>query len=136
MRFVVKFDSSVIYHFSNSTDQSDINKLYGFTDCGSLIHENSAIFGWRWWDNSLQILAYCYVYGNVEKKFITQVKIGQEVSCMIKACDGYYLFRVNDLPFDTLKRGCGCNGLKFICYPYFGGDKNAPHDIRVRIKDL
>jgi hypothetical protein len=72
----------------------------------------------------------------VEKRFITKVTIGQEVNCMIKACDDYYLFQVNNLPLDTLLRGCSCSGLKFMCYPYYGGDEYAPHDITIRIKDL
>ena len=137
IRFVVKFDSSAIYKTSDSSDQCDINKLYGFTDCNSAIHENNARFGWRWINNQLELYAYCYSEGKVHKQFLTRVDIGEEINCMIKISKNTYLFQVNELPADTIPRGCSCDSLsKFWCYPYFGGNENAPHNITIKIKDL
>jgi hypothetical protein len=137
LSFIVKFDSTAVYHTSNPDNQSDINKLYGFTDCCSAIHENSARFGWRWYDKHIELHAYCYNQGNVYKKFLCNAKINEEISCMIKITENMYTFQVNELIFDSIPRGCGCDSLsKFKCFPYFGGTETAPHDITIRIKEL
>ncbi|MFH0867381.1 MAG: hypothetical protein V1904_14405 [Bacteroidota bacterium] len=132
----MKFDSSAVYETSDSLNQCDINKLYGFTDCGSAIHENSARFGWRWMKGQLELHAYCYSDGIVRKQLLTNVKIGEEIYCMIKISQSSYFFQVNELPVDTIPRGCSCDSLsKFRCFPYFGGTETAPHDIKIKIKD-
>jgi len=137
LKFYVIFDSSAIYKTSDTSNQNDINKLYGFTDCGSMIHDNSARFGWRWYNNQLQLLSYCYVNGNIKKKFITNVDIGEEIYCAILSCNEYYLFQVNELPFDTVKRACSFDSInKYMCYPYFGGNETAPHKIAIKIKNI
>src|SRR3954469_6773046 len=50
--FVVKFDSSSIYQTSNTTNQDDINKLFGFSDNNENHRQYSARFGWRWSKNA------------------------------------------------------------------------------------
>src|SRR5215216_4353437 len=47
LKFIVKFDSSAIYHTIDPNNQYDINKLYGFSDNDSAHHLYSARFGWR-----------------------------------------------------------------------------------------
>jgi hypothetical protein len=117
-------------------NQGDINKLYGFTDCNSAVHENSARFGWRWQNDQLELFAYCYYDGKIQKKLLSSAKLGEEICCMIKISESSYIFQVNELPVDTILRGCSCDSLsKFRCYPYFGGTESAPHDITIRIKE-
>jgi hypothetical protein len=67
LKFQAKFDSSAIYTAVKPNNQADINKLYGLSDCNSLHQTNSAHFGWRWYNNQLQILAY--TYNNKERDF-------------------------------------------------------------------
>src|SRR5690606_17551586 len=54
LRFEVTFDASAIYTSTSAANQTDINKLYGVSDCGTLHHTNSARFGWRWYNNRLE----------------------------------------------------------------------------------
>ncbi|UII26213.1 hypothetical protein LVD15_23400 [Fulvivirga maritima] len=61
--FTALFDSSAVYKTEAEANQADINKLMGFSDCGAHHHENSARFGWRWYNDELQVFAYCYVDG-------------------------------------------------------------------------
>lgn len=137
IRFVVKFDSSAVYETSDSANQCDINKLYGFTDCCSSIHENSARFGWRWYNNHLELHAYCYNNGSVSKHFLNNANIGEEISCLLKISGDKYIFQVNNLKTVVVPRGCSCDSItKFKCFPYFGGTETAPHDITIKIKDL
>lgn len=48
VRFSAVFDSSCIYKTVDPSNQADINKLYGFSDCGEHHLTNSARIGWRW----------------------------------------------------------------------------------------
>ena len=47
MTFEAVFDDSAIYETVSESNQADINKLMGFSDCTSHHHSNSARFGWR-----------------------------------------------------------------------------------------
>src|SRR5688500_5843243 len=69
MRFIALFDSSCIYTSSNPKNVFDINKLYGFSDCGSLHHENSARVGWLWNGKAIELHAYCYS-GSIRKSVL------------------------------------------------------------------
>ncbi len=53
LSFIVKFDSSAIYHTLNKDNQDDINKLLGFSDNNTQHLQYSARFGWRWSNNAL-----------------------------------------------------------------------------------
>src|SRR5690606_41284654 len=83
-------DSSCVYKNPHPENQDDINKLYGFSDCTSLHHANSARFGWNWKDGALRIHAYCYVdsvrqYKELDRKSTrlnsSHVKISYAVFC-------------------------------------------------------
>lgn len=65
MKFEVIFDSSCIYKTLDPANQYDINKLYGFSDNDAHHHQFSAIFGWRFSDDSLRLFGY--VYNNSER---------------------------------------------------------------------
>lgn len=133
--FAVKFDSSAIYTTVDPVNQFSTNKLYGFSDCNTIHQENSARIGWRWFNNQLEILAYCYI--NSERFFenVTTLEIGNEYECSIKIIDDNYQFSINGAMVN-IKRGCATEHLKYCLYPYFGGTEGAPHDIKIEIKDL
>lgn len=133
MEFAAQFDESAIYDLGSDYEQSDINKLFGFIDCGSAVHENSARFGWRWYSNRLEIFAYCYYNGIRMDKYITSVNIGQEYTYKITATSSYYVFELDGLNV-VMPRGCDESYKKEFLYPYFGGTQVAPHDIKVKIK--
>ena len=130
LNFITKFDSSAIY--SIGSDQSDINKLFGFADCFSQHHSNSARFGWRWFRDNLEILAYTYVDGKRDHKLIKSIDINKHHQYSIKIDKDQYVFTV-DSEIVYMNRGCseGVSGYKL--YPYFGGNIKAPHDINIFI---
>ena len=137
LNLIVFFDSSAVYVASDSKNQSAINKLYGFSDCSEFHHENSARFGWRWYENELQILAYCYKDSVRIEKFISAIPINKENYCGVKTSGSKYVFSLNG-KLDSLDNGCSStidNG-KYFLYPFFGGVETAPHDITIRIKEL
>lgn len=135
MRFEVQFDSTAIYQTVNPANQADINKLYGLSDCNSDHHTNSARFGWRWYNNRLEIHAYTYVNKQRASEYITSVEMGKQNVFELRLEDNQYVFLLNDVRV-VMPRGCTGSGEGYLLYPYFGGDEVAPHDITIRIRDL
>jgi hypothetical protein len=135
MKFEALFDASAIYQSKLASNQADINKLYGMADCGSLHQTNSARFGWRWYNNQLEILAYVYVNKVWSYKFISAVEIGKPYTYELLLQDKQYVFSVNGQSV-TMPRACTGTGSGYQLYPYFGGDEVAPHDVTIKIRNL
>lgn len=135
LRFLAIFDQTAQYSTANPSNQADINKLYGFSDCNSQHQMNSARFGWRWFNSKIEIFAYCYNNGARQFQYITSVEPDQEYEYKIAISGGQYVFTVNGTS-TTMTRGCTDGGTKYRLYPYFGGDEAAPHSISIKIKDL
>lgn len=136
IHFKARFDSSCVYTLANTANATDINKLYGFSDCGSNHHENSARFGWVWNGKAIELHAYCYTEGQRNSKLLGSVAIGQEVELFLAAEPGQYIFTVGGKN-ETMKRSCSSEQEQaYQLFPYFGGDEVAPHDMRIFIKDL
>lgn len=136
LRFQVIFDSSAIYSNIRADNQYDINKLYGFSDCGTLHHENSARFGWRWNGKSIEIHAYWYNDRGRYNQFLDTVSIETATELAIKILPQQYGFEIKKKT-RFVPRHCGSTIIEgYQLYPYFGGDETAPHDISIRIKEL
>lgn len=135
LNFDVRFDSTAIYDIG--ADQSDINKLYGFNDCSNEnVHYNSARFGWRWMNDSLDLFSYVYLDGDLLKNKIKNIAIDDVYNCQIEIRDSVYLFSVENIILDTVPRGCSSLDVsrKYL-YPYFGGNMPSPHEIVILIKE-
>ncbi|MFN3403646.1 MAG: hypothetical protein ACK40G_06075 [Cytophagaceae bacterium] len=135
LRFTARFDSTAVYSTTNPRNQHDINKLYGFSDCSSKHHENSARFGWRWTNNELQIFAYTYKGGVRSSQHVTNVRLNADYNFQIEISGKEYVFTVNGATVRMGRQCSGNGGLKYYLYPYFGGDESAPHDISIRINE-
>ena len=135
LTFKAVFDSSCIYTTIDPVNQYDVNKLYGFSDCGSHHLINSARIGWRWSNDSLRIFAFVHNDGAMLIREITTAKIGSAIKCQITCLDGSYNFEANGKTV-SLARHCSGNYTRYKLYPYFGGDEFAPHDIRIQIKEV
>lgn len=136
MRFMALFDSSCIYTSSNPENAYDINKLYGFSDCGSLHQENSARVGWLWNGKVIELYAYCYSNGARNSALLGTTAIGTSVELGISVQPKQYQFTYNGTK-TVLPRSCTMDSIQgYQLYPYFGGDETAPHDVHVFIKDL
>jgi hypothetical protein len=136
LKFRVLFDSSCIYTTSREWNTADVNKLYGFSDCNTGHHVNSARFGWRWSGQALEILAYCYVNGERQSKLLGTIPIGQPVDMSIRLQESEYIFELNGQSF-RMPRYCATSRAEgYQLYPYFGGDETAPHDVKILVRDL
>ena len=130
MLFDASFSASCLYVPKND----DINKLYGFTDCNSLIHENSVRFGWRVnSDERIEIFAYYYVDSHLNYKSMGFTGPNMVNHYEIWAKDGTYWFRFNSEIFETLRVKNCVKGIRFRAFPYFGGNETAPHDMEIEI---
>lgn len=134
-RFKATFDSTAIYQTVEPIHQADANKLYGFSDCYSPHHSNSARFGWRWLDGKLEILAYCYQDGERHNELLDSVALNKSYDYEIEIQADAYLFRLNGVE-KKMPRGCSGRPFGYKLYPYFGGQEVAPHEVRIKIQDL
>lgn len=135
IKFKAQFDNSAIYKNVDPVNQADINKLYGLSDCNSFHHINSARFGWRWYNNELQILAYTYNNSVLTYEFIQAVSLNTYYTYQIILTPTDYIFKLNNTEV-KLPRYCNTQLDGYKLYPYFGGDETAPHDITVKIQDV
>lgn len=135
LRFRARLNGSAIYDFGNSADQSAKNKLLGFSDCNSTHHENSARFAWQWFDNELQIFAYCYVNGERVEKYVATIPLNEYVDYSITLEDNAYRFQVGKTEPVEIVRGNTCDrGIHYLLWPYFGGGIPAPHDVSLELQ--
>jgi hypothetical protein len=136
LHFKVRFDSSCIYNTVLAENASDINKLYGFSDCGTNHQENSARFGWVWNGRAIGLYAYCYSEGSRSSKLLGTVSIGQETELKLVAEAGKYVFTMGGKN-EALKRTCSSEkDAAYLLFPYFGGNEVAPHDVKISLRDL
>lgn len=135
LKFQAVFDESAIYTSQLAENQWDINKLMGFSDCNSHHHENSARFGWRWLDDQLEIMAYCYVNGERISEKIGELPLNTPGKFSLKLKADSYSFSFDSYPIVEIPRQNTCDkGAYYMLWPYFGGDETAPHEIRIRIQ--
>lgn len=135
-KFLVQFDSSAIYTTIDPNNQGDINKLYGFADNSKLHFEFSARFGWRWFNNRLELLAYVYNNGIQTNRLIGAVPLGVPNQCSIKVSGSNYVFTLNGTTVTMNRSSTTPKGSGYKLYPFFGGDEPAPHKITIKIKEL
>ena len=135
LNFQVIFDSSAIYTTNDSLNQYDINKLYGLSDCGDFHTESSIRIGWRWLNDSLELHWFKH-NGNFEFEKIKCVQLNKIINCSIELIDSEYIITIDGTQI-TIDRPCSrCRNSKYYLWPYFGGNETAPHDIKIKIKDL
>lgn len=135
--FLATFNESATYKTADPAKQSDINKLYGFSDCNSSHQTNSARFGWNWYNDSLRIYAYYYRSGVMYSQPMGIAQVNQTNLYKIQIQSGQYIFSFNDNQY-IATRGCTDTTTleRYQLYPYFGGTEVAPHDITITIQEL
>ena len=136
LKFNAIFDSTCIYSTIDPHNQADINKLYGFSDCGTGHLINSGRIGWRWFNNQLELRGFVHIGGVIQPDSLLAVlPIGDTAHCRITCLDAVYEFEVNG-HIVQMPRGCSGNYSRYKLYPYFGGDEVASHNIKILIQDL
>lgn len=135
--FEAKFDASARYQFEETGFQDSKNKLLGFADCNSLHHENSARFAWQWFNDRLEIYAYCYVNSQRVEQFLGVVNIDELNHYQLSLTNGHYIFQLNNNEPVSIERGSVCQrGIYYMLWPYFGGTLPAPHDVSIQLQIL
>ena len=129
------FDESAMYMLDVTSDQADINKLVGFSDCHQDHQNESARIGWRWYEDELQILAYTYREGQLHFELMGSVPINQEIDLQIRIDGDTYQYSGTGLTSVTMDRTPNCEtGENYWLWPYFGGDQPAPHVVTIKLK--
>jgi hypothetical protein len=134
--FKAAFNETNIYTLPAS-EQADSNKLFGFSDCKTLAQESSARFGWRWYNNRLEILAVSHYDGRwhlheivgvaeLNKVYDFKIELSQDKT--------QYIFTFNNSNPISMKRDCSDDTmLDYYLYPYFGGSEKSPRDMVVSV---
>lgn len=131
----VIFDESAIYTFEDANDQSDINKLIGFSDCDRFHQLESARIGWRWFNDELQILTYVYNDGDLSFKLMGSVPLNTTIALSIVIQDDHYVFSGDQLSTLTIPRASDCSdGVNYWLWPFFGGNQSAPQEVTIQVK--
>lgn len=132
--FEATFDETAKYTFEDLAHQSSKNKLLGFADCNSKHHDNSARFGWQWYNDQLEIYAYCYVNAVRVERFVGIAELHKTGRYEITIRDDEYVFRLDGGAPVVVPRGNTCDtGVYYMLWPYFGGTLPAPHNVHVAI---
>ena len=134
IEFEVIFNETAKYITKDPNNQADINKLYGVSDCGQHHMQSSIRIGWRWYNESLELLWFKHEFGEFSYGKIKTVDFNEIIYCMIELDEDKYVIAVDGVVTET-PRSCGTIYKNYYLYPYFGGDETAPHDIVIKIKD-
>lgn len=133
MKRQVLFDESCEYNIQND-DQEDVNKLFGVSF--GLHHKNSARFGWRWSvdKRKIEILTYTYIDGVRDFVSLQFVDLNETLTLTLIAKADTYYFKIGTSELLINKNISPSYG--YFLYPYFGGNKVAPHNIIININKI
>lgn len=131
LSYKIIFTHSCLYQF-NDQDQYDVNKLFGISDDFSH-SQNSARFGWRCKGNQIEIMVYVKSSGqrNTFSIGLVDPDVSHDYSISIE--DDVYKFKFNSEEF-SVPRTSQYNFIRYHLFPYFGGNKPAPHDMEIKMK--
>lgn len=127
----INFDKSCIYEIEDN-DKYDINKLVGLSD-DLHHHKNSIRLGWNCLNNELYVYSYIYINKKRYDELICKVKPNKDYSFRMKITENDYLISFNSIE-KSYKRESKWKWINLILKPYFGGNKTAPHDMRINIR--
>jgi len=140
IKFSARFLDGCLYKIDDN-DKYDINKLFGFST-SYFHHKNSARLGWRCNDeNSIDLFAYVYVNskrvdGHI---YICTVELHDEFECEIIDTESSFVFKVKTEFEDhfhliNIEKKWDWFLFHYYLYPYFGGNKTAPHDMKMIVE--
>ena len=133
----ILFKENCIYKFGD-VDDFDINKLFGVSF--GMHHTNSVRFGWNTDGDQIGIYNYYYKSG---KRFMTKmISIPTETEFLFEIIirDYYYELRI----INTDGQLIGWSNVSkpkttkwsYHLFPYFGGNKVAPHNMEICMKKI
>lgn len=136
--FVLKvlFNESCKYNLVD-VDQFDLNKLWGVSFGNHL--KNSIRIGWRYniKSDKIELGAYIHENGIIGCRWIGELETGIKYDIdfdLTKVGFGVAIsytpahFEYKEFDFNYPKTKIG-----YYLFPYFGGNKTAPHDIKIKL---
>ena len=136
----IQFDDTIKYNIGE--DQSDVNKLFGFSY--GLHHTDSDRIGFRYIPetNNVQLVLYSYEKGTrLKTQALCNVEIGEKVTISLyvglnedKKREGRVkiISETRDVVVDvTFNREVKSPWLRYTLGLYFGGNRRAPHTINI-----
>jgi hypothetical protein len=129
--FSVVFDESAKYELPEPHNHA-INKLIGFSDGGLNHHRNSFRLGWRYDSekDKIEVLSYVYVDGIVIFRSVAFVNFYQPITFEVSCQEDVYRILENRYKVHYAPRSQNIKWkYKHMLWPYFGGQKKAPHSI-------
>ncbi len=133
--FTAIFDSSAIYNFTDVRTKYDQNTLYGFADNGQDHRNFSARFGWRWFNNELQIAAYTFNFSDSTILEIGSVPLNAPSTYAIAVKGDHYDFTLNGRTTSLPRASTTSTAGYYKLLPYFGGDAVAPQTVTIQIQE-
>ena len=136
LNFNVLVDKNCEYHLGDN-DQYDINKLYGIS--WGLHHKNSFRIGWTYDELEHAIKLFLYTYNNsvrswdylctipLEYKLKFNITFTRENNIIVIK----WLDKTEIIYFEFPEKKWG-----YYLWPYFGGNKKAPHNITIKLQQL
>ena len=97
--------------------------------------DTSIRFGWRWLNGNLEILWFRHLNGVFDFDVITTVELNEVNYLELDITNSKYILKVNG-EVKHLTRCCTGEYKRYYLNPYFGGDETAPHDIKIKIKEI
>ena len=137
IHFEAMFDESAIYNLGNE-DQLDINKLIGLSEGMESHHKNSVRIGWRWSldKQTVELLSYCYINGERSYTHICDVNLHERFEGTISIERDCYYVRINSQEHREKRLKESTSGIRYLLFPYFGGNQKAPHNITIALNLL
>jgi len=143
LRFSAMFFDSCLYDIKDNDDY-DINKLFGFST-SYFHHFNSARIGWRCnKKKEIELFAYSYVNGKRNSVYLGVVDTNSDFECTIIDTEKAYLYnvKVSDIKDnEIINKEYNATVIKnrdwfffhYHLFPYFGGNKTAPHTMKILV---
>ena len=139
IKFKFILDESAEYISEVPRNQTDINKIYGFSDFGKSHFKFSIRIGWRYIPETDNIeLCWLRHEDGVHKgETIRNIQPDIVYDATIDIETFWYVIVINNDTTRVIRRPKGNWGLvrRYYLYPYFGGNEFAPHDITIKIKE-
>jgi hypothetical protein len=142
LNFKVVFTDSCRYDLPGEEDQFDVNKLYGIAWGLRGPKHNSARIGWTYnlEEGNIDLFLYTHHNGKRDIEWLGNVSLYEEAKVSLHLFSDHVSarFNVNGSSNISITQNITSNPenkLKFRCFPYFGGNRPAPHDIKILLRE-
>ena len=136
-KYEIMFLENCLYKLGD-VDDYDINKLFGISF--GLHHKNSMRFGWNIDGNKIAIHAYYYKMGIRFMNKLISINTNEVYTFEIKVHDNFFELSIinknNQLINTTNIAKAKTVNWGYRLFPYFGGNKCAPHDMEIKMKKI